>query len=162
MDNELSSLLGSTGAELISVLFTWGALWLLLRLLSSAVMATWLANAFLLTAIAATLIASLGFKLNLYAELNGWGLLTVLMVGLNLVVVPLFYWLDKRKSCRQSATRIPEAVLHSLAFSGGAASALVSQQFFNHKTVKPGFRLKTWAALILNMILFYALSTVFI
>ncbi len=158
MKNELSHLLSSTGAEIIGVFLIWGAVWLLLRLFSSAVMATWLANAFLLTAIAATLIASLGFKLNLYDELNGQGLLIASLVGLNLLVVPLFYGLDKRKSRLQTATRIPETVLHSLAFFGGAPSALASQKIFNHKTVKQGFRLKTWAAFVFNMIMFYGLS----
>jgi len=144
-------------ADLSQVLILWGILWLTLRVFCSRLVALWLTNALILTGIIAALITHLGFKLNLYDRLDSSGVLITGIMALNLVVVPLFYWLDKRKARQQTVIRIPESVLHSLSFIGGAASALIAQKRFHHKTAKQGFRRKTWGALILNAALFYGL-----
>ena len=51
----------------------------------------------------------------------------------------LFYGYDKRQSLK-SGRRVPEAVLHILALSGGSPGALVGQMFFRHKTRKLRFK----------------------
>ncbi|MBR9866391.1 MAG: DUF1294 domain-containing protein [Oceanospirillales bacterium] len=155
MDSAQSVLLMQIIAGLSTGLLSWGMLWLILRALCSRVVAVWLTNGLILTAMIAVLIIRLGFTLKLYDQLDFRGVSVAALMGLNLVVVPLFYWLDKRKARLQAAIRIPEAVLHCLSFSGGAASALICQKRFHHKTSKQGFRRTTWGALILNAALFY-------
>ncbi|UTW05049.1 DUF1294 domain-containing protein [Amphritea atlantica] len=157
MNSEQSALLMQIVAGLSQVLILWGILWLTLRVLCSGLVAIWLTNGLILTGIIAALITHLGFELNLYDRLDSRGVLITGIMALNLVVVPLFYWLDKRKARLQSVIRIPETVLHGLSFMGGAGSALIAQKRFHHKTAKQGFRRKTWGALILNGALFYGL-----
>lgn len=157
MNSEQFAQLLQLVADLSQVLILWGILWLTLRVLCSRLVAFWLTNALILTGIIAALITHLGLKLNLYDRLDSRGVLITGIMVLNLVIVPLFYWLDKRKARLQTVLRIPESVLHSLSFIGGAASALIVQKRFHHKTAKQGFRRKTWGALILNAVLFYGL-----
>lgn len=141
----------------VQIAVSWISLWLMIRLLSTRVVAIWLANGFLLSSIAATLIVNLGTQLSLYEELSFRGILIGQIIGMNLLVMPFLYWLDKRRSFIEDASRIPEAALHSLSFFGGAGGALLSQKYFHHKTVKPGFRAKTWGAFAVNLVLFYAI-----
>ncbi|WP_428034132.1 DUF1294 domain-containing protein [Amphritea sp.] len=141
----------------LQIALSWLSLWLIVRFFSSPVVATWLTNGFFLSSVAAALIVNLGLRLNFYDELSFRGILISQMIGMNLAVMPLFYWLDKRRSLREHAKRAPEAALHSLSFFGGAGGALVSQKYFHHKTVKPGFRAKTWVAFAVNLVLFYAI-----
>lgn len=73
------------------------------------------------------------------------------LLSLNLIVVPLLYWWDKRVAVRGVGLRIPEAALHSFAFLGGAFGALLSQRLLRHKTRKAGFAVVTWVALAVNL-----------
>ncbi|WP_299203255.1 DUF1294 domain-containing protein [uncultured Amphritea sp.] len=155
----MDTFLSTTSIQLIPIQIaaSWISLWLIIRLFSTRVVATWLANGFLLSAIAAILIANLGTELSLYDELNFRGILISQIIGMNLLVMPFLYWLDKRRSFIEDASRIPEAALHGLSFFCGAGGALLSQKHFHHKTVKPGFRAKTWGAFALNLVFFYAI-----
>lgn len=85
------------------------------------------------------------------------GLLMVcsVLLSVNLVVVPVLYWWDKRKARVGEGMRIPEVVLHSFAFAGGGLGALVSQRLLRHKTRKRGFTVVTWIALASNVGLLY-------
>ncbi|SEQ75706.1 Uncharacterized membrane protein YsdA, DUF1294 family [Amphritea atlantica] len=141
----------------LQIVLFWLSLWLILRFFSSTVIATWLTNGLFMSSVAALLIVNLGAQLNVDDALSLRGLLTGQMIGMNFVVMPFYYWLDKRRSFLVHTSRAPEVVLHSLSFLGGAGGALVSQKYFHHKTVKPGFRAKTWVAFTVNLVLFYAI-----
>jgi uncharacterized membrane protein YsdA (DUF1294 family) len=52
--------------------------------------------------------------------------------------------------------RVPERVLHLLAFAGGSPAALLSQTLFRHKTVKPEFRRVFWGIVALQVALIAA------
>jgi len=47
--------------------------------------------------------------------------------------------------------RVPENVLHLLAFLGGSPAALLSQAMFRHKTLKPSFRRTFWLIVALQL-----------
>jgi uncharacterized membrane protein YsdA (DUF1294 family) len=63
-----------------------------------------------------------------------------------------YYGLDKARA--GSATRrVPEAVLHGLAFLGGSVGAYLGMRLFRHKTVKGSFRVMFWLIVILQVLL---------
>lgn len=51
------------------------------------------------------------------------------------------------------ARRVPEWVLHTLAFFGGTPGAFLAQQLFRHKTVKASFRRTFWRIAVLQLAL---------
>ena len=61
----------------------------------------------------------------------------------------ILYGADKSKA-RRGAWRIPEKVLLSLSFFGGAAGGLLGMVLFRHKIRKGAFRLVIPAALALQ------------
>lgn len=61
------------------------------------------------------------------------------LAGINLAALVL-YGYDKAVA-GGTRTRVPEAVLHGVAFLGGSPAALAAQRLFRHKTVKPSFQL---------------------
>ena len=67
------------------------------------------------------------------------------------VITFLFYGYDKRQSSK-SGWRVPEAVLHILALSGGSPGALVGQIFFRHKTRKLRFKVVFVAIVIVQVL----------
>ena len=60
------------------------------------------------------------------------------VVVLSPIAFTAFGW-DKWKA-KQESRRIPEKTLHLLAILGGWPGAVLGQQMFRHKTVKPVFR----------------------
>jgi uncharacterized membrane protein YsdA (DUF1294 family) len=66
----------------------------------------------------------------------------------------LFYGYDKRQALR-NGWRVPEAVLHVLALSGGTPGAFVGQIFFRHKTRKLRFKVVFVAIVLLQALLGY-------
>jgi uncharacterized membrane protein YsdA (DUF1294 family) len=70
------------------------------------------------------------------------------LAGVNLATVVL-YGYDKAVA-GGTRTRVPERVLHLLAFAGGSPAALLSRHLFRHKTVKPGFRRVFWTIVVLQ------------
>ena len=71
------------------------------------------------------------------------------IAGVNLATV-LLYGYDKAVS-GGTKLRVPENVLHLLAFLGGSPAALLSQAMFRHKTVKPSFRRTFWLIVALQL-----------
>ena len=65
----------------------------------------------------------------------------------------LTYAKDK-SAAQRNAWRTPEATLHLLAFACGWPGALFAQQFLRHKSMKPEFRARFWATVILNVAAF--------
>ncbi|MEI2430192.1 DUF1294 domain-containing protein [Lysobacter yananisis] len=61
------------------------------------------------------------------------------------------YWLDK-DAAGASRRRTPENTLHLLDLLGGWPGALIAQQQFRHKTVKPSFQAKFWGTVLLNLV----------
>jgi len=78
------------------------------------------------------------------------------LAGVNLATV-LLYGYDKAVS-GGTKLRVPENVLHLLAFLGGSPAALLSQAMFRHKTVKPTFRRTFWLIIALQLSAAGALS----
>lgn len=74
-----------------------------------------------------------------------------LLGGINLATVVL-YGYDKAVAGGRKL-RVPEAVLHWLAFLGGSPAALLCQSLFRHKTVKPSFRRMFWLIVVLQLAL---------
>ena len=70
------------------------------------------------------------------------------LAGLNAATV-LLYGYDKAIS-GGTRTRVPEKVLLLLALLGGSPAALLAQQLFRHKTVKPSFRRMFWLIVALQ------------
>lgn len=77
------------------------------------------------------------------------------LLSLNLIVVPGLYWWDKRRARLDSGQRVPEIVLHTFAFAGGALAALVNMRLLRHKTRKRPFVVITWIALAVNLGMVY-------
>jgi uncharacterized membrane protein YsdA (DUF1294 family) len=63
------------------------------------------------------------------------------------------YAIDK-SAARAGRDRISESMLLSLGFVGGWPGAIVAQQLFRHKTVKPLFRLRFWCSVGANLAVF--------
>ncbi len=70
------------------------------------------------------------------------------LAGVNLATV-LLYGYDKAVS-GGTKLRVPENVLHLLAFVGGSPAALLSRAMFRHKTIKPSFRRTFWLIVALQ------------
>ncbi|MFK7768506.1 MAG: DUF1294 domain-containing protein [Mariniblastus sp.] len=70
----------------------------------------------------------------------------------SLVTFAIYGW-DKRQA-KKKGWRTPEKTLHILAFLGGWPGAMFGQNFFRHKTQKLSFKLMTWAAALLHVLIF--------
>lgn len=81
-------------------------------------------------------------------EMPAW--VIALYGGLSLASA-LLYWSDKRNAAT-GGWRTPESTLHLVAFAGGWPGAIVAQNIWRHKTVKPGFRAVFWSIVALNLL----------
>ena len=61
---------------------------------------------------------------------------------MSLITFACYGW-DKRQA-RNNNDRIPEANLHLMALIGGWPGALIGRKYFQHKTRKTWFTIKTW------------------
>lgn len=66
------------------------------------------------------------------------------------IVSWLMYGSDKSAAGRE-ARRTPEAHLHVIDLLGGWPGALIAQQMFRHKTIKPSFQFAFWTTVALNV-----------
>jgi uncharacterized membrane protein YsdA (DUF1294 family) len=66
----------------------------------------------------------------------------------------LFYGYDKLVSS-SNKIRIPEKILHLLAFAGGSPMALFAQHFFRHKVSKKSFQVIFWMILLLQAVVYW-------
>lgn len=64
--------------------------------------------------------------------------------------------IDKLRSKRRGARRIPEAVLIRLAFFGGAIVMLITMLVVRHKTLHPKFMVGLPAIILLHSLIFAA------
>lgn len=69
-----------------------------------------------------------------------WVGLSPLLAWIAAWSIPAFamYGIDKRQA-RRDGWRVPEGVLHGLAFVGGVPGAWAGRAWFHHKTQKPVF-----------------------
>lgn len=75
------------------------------------------------------------------------------LVAINLSTF-ILYGVDKLCAVRRWQ-RIPELLLHLLAFAGGSPGALVGQQSFSHKISKPKFLAFYWLIVFVQALLLY-------
>lgn len=64
-----------------------------------------------------------------------------------------------KAAARAGRWRTAESTLHLLALAGGWPGALLAQQWLRHKSVKPAFRAVFWATVLLNVALWFWLSS---
>ena len=81
--------------------------------------------------------------------LSPWGLLTLYLLGINLVAVVMMAW-DKHRSKVAGARRIPERRFFLVAILGGALGATWGMFHFHHKTKHWYFRYGLPAILLLQ------------
>lgn len=89
-----------------------------------------------------------------------WGLSWY--VGMGYLVMSVVcagtYWLDK-DSAKIGAWRVSESTLLTLGLLCGWPGAIVAQHVFQHKTTKPSFRIEHWGTVVMNLAVFYVLTT---
>lgn len=89
----------------------------------------------------------------LFAYVSHWGVdlqwIWSYLIAVNLVTL-MFYGYDKRRAIAGGG-RVPEKVLHGLAFAGGTPGAFAGQTVFRHKTIKGSFRRVFRAIFILQV-----------
>jgi uncharacterized membrane protein YsdA (DUF1294 family) len=91
-----------------------------------------------------------GLLLLLFQPGSNWALyLAAWLVSVNVVAFG-YYGFDKARA-GGTAGRVPEVVLHGLAFAGGSVGAYAGMQTFRHKTVKGSFRMVFWFIVIMQL-----------
>jgi uncharacterized membrane protein YsdA (DUF1294 family) len=90
------------------------------------------------------------FPLTWYHLLAAW------LASVNLAAFG-YYGFDKARAGSQGR-RVPEVVLHGLAFLGGTLGAYLGMRLFRHKTVKSSFRLVFWWVAALQVMLVVAVA----
>ena len=68
----------------------------------------------------------------------------------------MMYALDKFLA-KRGWLRVPERLLHLLAFAGATPAALVAQQLFWHKTTKRSFQVMFWMIALMQATLLYVI-----
>ncbi|MCV6587782.1 MAG: DUF1294 domain-containing protein [Marinobacterium sp.] len=92
-----------------------------------------------------------------HPALPGFPLTTVVALWCVLLSVLLFtfYGYDKRQAER-GGRRVPESRLQGMALCGGWLGGVAGQQFFRHKTRKPGFQVVFWLIGVMQLLLLTA------
>ncbi|MCH8620610.1 DUF1294 domain-containing protein [Undibacterium sp. TS12] len=75
------------------------------------------------------------------------------------MITLIMYGLDKA-AARKKTGRISERSLLLCGLACGWPGAILAQQMFRHKTRKPGFRLRFFATIILNVAMLVAFFAV--
>ena len=75
----------------------------------------------------------------------------VLLILMSLATFLTYAW-DKRQA-KVKGWRVSEKQLHTMAFLGGWPGAMFGQSYFRHKTQKSEFKIVTWAAVALHVVL---------
>lgn len=68
----------------------------------------------------------------------------------------MMYALDKFLA-KRSWLRVPESLLHIMAFAGATPAAITAQQLFWHKTTKRSFQVMFWLIALLQIALLYVI-----
>ena len=104
--------------------------------------------------LALSLLGGVGLMLLFRAAWGPFHLLAAWMAAVNLTA---FAYFGYDKLCaRVGARRVPEAVLHGLAFAGGSLGAYGGMQVFRHKTIKSSFRIFFWFIVVMQLLLIAA------
>jgi cold shock CspA family protein/uncharacterized membrane protein YsdA (DUF1294 family) len=90
-----------------------------------------------------------------YLSMRGLNFWFAYLLSINLWTF-LFYGYDKWIA-GSSFLRVPEWILHAMAFGGGSPLALASQKVFHHKTIKRSFQFVYWAIVTLQVVLALAI-----
>jgi len=108
-----------------------------------------------LTALALGLCGGAALLLLFRPAATWFHFLAAWLVSVNLVTFA-YYGYDK--SCARAASRrVPEAVLHGLAFAGGSLGAYAGMELFRHKTIKGSFRIFFWFIVVMQLLLIAAI-----
>lgn len=93
------------------------------------------------------------FTTTVYLYLNKMQIFLAYFIAVNLTTF-IMYGYDKviASSRKSRKSRVPELILHILAFIGGSPFALVAQWHFRHKTVKEPFRSIYWAIVFMQAV----------
>ncbi len=75
------------------------------------------------------------------------------IVAINIVGF-MMYAFDKFLA-KRGWLRIPESLLHLLAFAGATPAAILAQQLFWHKTTKRSFQIMFWLIALVQIVLVY-------
>lgn len=90
--------------------------------------------------------AALTGTLAVWLSYQGWPGPAAYFAAVNLTTL-VFYGFDKKIS-GSSILRVPEIVLHGLAFAGGSPAALAGQKLCRRKTIKRSFRVVYWGIVL--------------
>lgn len=75
----------------------------------------------------------------------------ILVAVMSIAAFVMYGW-DKRQA-KTNGWRVPEKQLHGLAFLGGWPGAMLGQNYFRHKTQKTEFKIMTWLAAGIHVVL---------
>jgi len=95
--------------------------------------------------------ATITFGLVLCTVFLGLPWIAAYLFAINLVTLLIYGW-DKAIS-DTALLRVPENVLHGLAFLGGSPAGLAAQRLFRHKTIKTRFIMVYWMIVVLQIAL---------
>ena len=105
--------------------------------------------------VAVAAFLALFFSVNYSWPIPLW---VTLLYGIASILAILSYWADKA-AARHGRRRVPEASLLGLGLIGGWPGAIMAQQLLRHKTRKVLFRSIFWLTVLVNVVLFVALTT---
>ena len=88
------------------------------------------------------------FKFRIHLQLIWAYIATINVVGF------VMYGLDKFLA-KRSWLRVPESLLHLLAFAGATPAAIAAQQLFWHKTTKRSFQVMFWLIALVQVAVVY-------
>src|SRR5262249_8522041 len=105
-------------------------------------------------ALTALVLTVMGTVVGMWLFGLAWAWDRLLLAWLVAVTVATFLWYgyDKRQALL-NGRRVPEVVLHGLAFFGGSFGAGFGMWLFRHKTVKGSFRLVFFTIVALQLAL---------
>ena len=147
----------------IPVLLLWFMLDRFLRFLMRPLTARWVANGVSITIVSMSLLLVLFMFTGLITRENAETSSVIpliclsLFLSLNIITMPLLFWIDKERSKYDEDVRIPEVVLHGFAFFGGAIGSYFSQRYFHHKTKKTIFQVVFLLSFV-SSVLFYLIA----
>jgi uncharacterized membrane protein YsdA (DUF1294 family) len=78
-----------------------------------------------------------------------WPILICYVVAVN--AVTFVYFGHDKVMAQHNGRRIPERVLHGLAFLGGSLGAYAGMRLWRHKTLKGRFRVVFWAIVVVQV-----------
>ena len=84
----------------------------------------------------------------------------IYLLLINLIAFMAMWW-DKRKASKQE-WRVAEATLHIVGFMGGAVGVFGGMYRFRHKTQKRSFQAIAFIGLIVSLIIYWLIASLYI